>query len=248
MQLRVIGFWGGYPAVGEATSCYVLEKDGFTLVIDMGSGALSTLQKYYDIEQIDAVILSHYHHDHMADIGVLQYAKLVHMYLGKGDDLLPIYGHDEDDRFYDLTHDQTVAKQYLPGETLMVGPFMIDFLKTKHPVPCYGMRINDGEKTIVYTADTAYDEEWIKFSEGADLLITDCNFYAEQDGEAAGHMTSEQGGYIAAHAQVNHLLLSHLPQYGNKTDLIEEAMRHYNGPITLANEGLIWDSKEGFIK
>lgn len=247
MRLQVIGPWGGYPAPGQATSCYILEKDNFVLAIDMGSAALATLQKYYDVTEIDAVIVSHYHHDHVADIGVLQYARLVQMYLGGSDDILPIYGHGQDERFMNLTHDQTKGIVYEPGETLYIGPFTIEFLETKHPVLCYGMRISDGKSTLVYTADTAYQEDWIHFSKDADLLITDCNFYADQDGAAAGHMTSEQGGFIAKEAGVKHLLLSHLPQYGIQNNLIKEAKRHYSGPIKLASEGLFWDSKDGFI-
>src|SRR5690625_7749578 len=81
MELIVIGYWGGYPAENGATSAYMIKKDGFNLVIDMGSGALSKLQKYINVEQIDAVLLSHYHHDHVADIGVLQYARLVKSYI-----------------------------------------------------------------------------------------------------------------------------------------------------------------------
>src|SRR5699024_7821874 len=112
-----------------------------------------------------------------------------------------------------------------------IGPFSITFLRTKHPVPCFGMRITDGESTFVYTADTAYQEEWIEFAKDADLLITDCNFYAEQNGEDAGHMTSSEGGWIAAEANVKQLILSHLPQYGDQQNLIKEAKEHYKGSI-----------------
>ncbi|MGG5833061.1 MBL fold metallo-hydrolase, partial [Bacillus pumilus] len=62
-------------------------------LVDCGSGVLSKLQQYIDIEELDAVLLSHYHHDHIADIGPLQYAKLVGYHLGKSSGPLPIYGH-----------------------------------------------------------------------------------------------------------------------------------------------------------
>src|SRR5699024_12160971 len=69
MKVTVIGCWGGYPAPDGATSAYLLEKDGFRLMVDMGSGALAKIQTYVHVMDIDAVILSHYHHDHIADIG-----------------------------------------------------------------------------------------------------------------------------------------------------------------------------------
>lgn len=242
MKFTVIGCWGGYPAPGEATSAYLIEKDGFNLLIDFGSGALSAVQRYKNIMDIDAVILSHYHEDHVADIGVLQYAWLTQSYLREMNESLPLYGHHGDEvGFSKLTHDFTEGIAYNPEDVLHIGPLTIEFLKTNHPVDCYGMRISDGSKTIVYTADTGYQNEWIDFSRNADLLITDCNFYAHQDGGQAGHMTSEEGGHIAEMAQVKELILSHLPQYGNHEELIEEAGHYFKGKIQLAKMGLVWE-------
>jgi|SRR5690625_178655 len=245
MKVTVVGHWGGYPREGEATSCYLVEKDGFTLVIDMGSGALSQLQMYKHVLDIDAVIISHYHHDHMADIGVLQYARFVHAYLEDMNKILPIYGHQEDaESFYHLTHDFTKGIAYDPDEVLKVGPFMITFLKTNHPVPCYGMRITDGTNIFVYTADTAFQKEWFEFAKDADMLLTDCNFYAYQDGSEAGHMTSVEGAMIAAQANVDELILSHLPQYGDQEQLVIEAQQYFQGKIHLAHKGLIWSKND----
>ncbi|WP_430787769.1 MBL fold metallo-hydrolase [Virgibacillus flavescens] len=242
MKCTVIGFWGGYPAEGGATSAYLLEKDDFSLLIDVGSGALSTVQKYKHVMEIDAVVLSHYHHDHIADIGVLQYAWLVHSYLREEKEILPIYGHKENkDKFETLTHQCTEGISYDPGKELHVGPFVITFLKTNHPVPCYGMRITDGEDVIVYTADTSYKEEWNDFAKEADLLITDCNFYESQDGSAAGHMNSKEGATIASRANVGELMLSHLPQYGDRNDLVLEAQKYFTGKIELAETGRVWE-------
>jgi ribonuclease BN (tRNA processing enzyme) len=242
MKVTIIGQWGGYPAPNGATSSYLLEKNDFTLVVDMGSGALSKLQNYKHVNDIDAVILSHYHHDHVADIGVLQYARLVQFYVTNHEAVLPIYGHLENEQaFESLTHDQTVGRSYDPNDILNIGPFTITFLRTKHPVPCFGMRITDGETVIVYTADTAYQAEWIDFSADADLLLTDCNFYEEQDGTDAGHMNSKDGAIIAHKANVGELMLSHLPQYGNNQQLVTEAKQYFHGKIQLAYEGLVWE-------
>lgn len=241
MKLTVIGCWGGYPAPGGATSAYLIEKENFTLLLDVGSGSLSKLQNYADVMDIDAVVLSHYHHDHVADIGVLQYAWLVNSFVNELGGILPIYGHSYDKKgFESLTHKCTEGVAYDPAAELEVGPFSITFLKTNHPVPCYGMRITDGEHTIVYTADTAFKKDWYKFTKDADLLITDCNFYAEQDGSKAGHMTSKEGAMIANEANVGELILSHLPQYGDNDNLVKEAGQYFKGKIRLAKEGLEW--------
>ncbi|UOQ43490.1 MBL fold metallo-hydrolase [Halobacillus salinarum] len=245
MKLTVIGFWGAYPSAGGATSGYLVEHDGFKLLVDCGSGVLSRLQQFIGVTDIDAVILSHYHHDHIADIGVLQYSWKVQNTLNETNHVLPIYGHQEDQTaFEQLTHEYTKGVAYDPEQTLQLGPFTIDFQRTQHPVSCFGMRLTDGMDTVVYTADSSYFEEWKSFAKGADLLITDTNFYKGMDGSKPGHMTSEEVASIAREAQVETLYLSHLPHFGNLTKLKQEAEDSFKGHIVVADEGLTWRKRE----
>lgn len=242
MKLTVIGYWGGYPSRNAASSAYLLEKDGFRLMLDFGSGVLAKLYQYTSVTDLNAVLISHYHPDHVADIGVLQHALVVENALTHGDKRIKIYGHNENGlEFERLNHDFTEAVRYDPEEVLIIGPFFIRFLKTNHPVACYGMRITDGESTLVYTADSAYQDEWIKFSHEADLLLADSNFYAAQNGQAAGHMTSAEVGKIASEANVGEVILTHLPHYGYHQQLVREAAEHFSGHIMLAYEGLTWE-------
>jgi len=238
MKLTVIGFWGGYPKKNGASSGYLLEHNGFQLLIDCGSGILAKLQNVLQPEELDAVILSHYHPDHIADIGVLQHARLIQGYLGKKTAALPIYGHPfADEEFSKFTYkDVTKGIAYDPSQVLSVGPFQISFLKTNHPVPCYAMRITADEKSLVYTGDSSFKEEFITFSKDADVLLCECNFYGNQDGKSAGHMNSFETGYLAQNAGVKKLVLTHLPHYGNLTELINEAASNFTGIINLAEE------------
>lgn len=242
MKLTVLGYWGGYPAKGEATSGYLLQEDGFNLLIDCGSGVLAQLQNYIKPEELDAVILSHYHADHVADIGVLQYSRLIQSFLQKGIKTLPIYGHTKDEgSFQSLTHGtHTKGIPYDPEGELKVGPFTITFQLTKHAVVCYAMRITDGKSTLVYTADTALIPELTVFSRNADLLIAECNFYKGMDGSGPGHMTSEDCGKLAQQSEAHQLLLTHLPHFGQLSQLVIEAKEVYNNKVELASSGWTW--------
>lgn len=241
MRMTVVGFWGAYPEQEEATSSYLFEKDGFRLLVDCGSGALAQLPKYLDPYDLDAVILSHYHQDHIADLGVLQYHQLVQNQIHDQERLLPIYGHDQDQvAFSDLTQRFTKGIVYQPNAPLELGPFTIEFLKTSHPVSCYAMRITDGDKVVVYTADSSYQDAFIPFSQDADLLITDCNFYEDQDATPFGHMNSKEGAIIAEQAKVRTLLLSHLPHFGERKQLVTEARKYFSGDVCLAKSGYQW--------
>ncbi|PMC40329.1 hypothetical protein CJ195_01050 [Bacillus sp. UMB0899] len=246
MQLTVIGYWGGFPNAGEATSGYLFESNGFRLLIDCGSAVLSKLQETISIDQLDAVVLSHYHHDHVADIGPLQYGCYVTALIHNKKKTLPIYGHDLDQAaFQKLTYkDATIGVVYKEKEALSIGPFSITFLKTTHPAPCFAMKITDMKSTVIYTADTSYQENFIPFSTNADLLIAECSLYAHQDGTSAGHMNSREVGHIAQEAQVKQLLLTHLPHYGDHADLIAQANEQYKGKINLASTGFVWNSED----
>ncbi|NSL52013.1 MBL fold metallo-hydrolase [Calidifontibacillus erzurumensis] len=239
MKLTVVGFWGGFPQANGASSGYLLQDNGFSLLIDCGSAVLSKVQQYVHVMDLDAVILSHYHHDHIADIGPLQYARMIHTMLGKKQKELPIYGHMADqENFERLTRlPYTKGYAYNPEESLKLGPFTISFLKTKHPVVCYAMRITNGEKTICYTADSSFLPEFIDFAKDSDLLICECNLYSGQNGENAGHMTCDEAGFIAKEARVKKLLLTHLPHFGEHQELVEKAQAIYDGPVELAKEG-----------
>ncbi|TFB22072.1 MBL fold metallo-hydrolase [Filobacillus milosensis] len=243
MEVKVIGFWGAYPEKGEATSCFLLKKNNYHLIVDLGSGALSRLQNYIEIKDIDAVVLSHFHNDHVADVGSFQYACLVQEQLNQLSVKIPIYAAtDSPTAFKQLNHQATVARAYDAINPQQIGPFNITFMKTKHPKPCYAMRIECGDDVIVYTADTSYFKELVTFSENADLLIAECSFYKGMNGTKAGHMTSEEVGRLASKANVNEVWLSHLPHFGEHQQLFEEASELYQGRMKLAYEGLTWHS------
>lgn len=241
MKLTVIGFWGGYPKINEASTGYLLEHDGYQLLLDCGSGVLSKMQNFIEPEDLDAVLISHYHADHIADIGVLQHARIIKGFLGEKPETLPIYGHTLDEyEFAKLTHKGiTEGVAYDPQKTLKVGPFAVQFLRTNHPVPCFAMRIEVGGKALVYTADTSFKDEFISFSTDADLLLAECNFFSHQDGRNAGHMNSTDVGKLAKEAGVKQVILTHLPQYGELSKLVQEAGEIYNGPIALAEYGKV---------
>lgn len=242
MKLTVVGYWGGYPGAGEATSGYLLQSEGFNLLIDCGSGVLSQLQKYIKPEELDAAVISHYHADHIADVGVLQYSRLIQSFLQEGMKTLPIYGHNQDEAgLLSLTYAQhTKGIAYDPSGELKIGPFTITFQLTKHAAVCYAMRITDGKDTIVYTADTALVPELIPFSQHADLLIAECNFYKGMDGSGPGHMTSEDCGKLAQQSEARQLLLTHLPHFGQLSQLVTEAKEVYNNKVELASSGWTW--------
>lgn len=242
MKLTVIGSLGGFPAHGQATSSFLLTSDNFKLLIDCGSGALLALQKYISPLELDAVLLTHFHADHVADVGVLQH----YWQLVPGErkvPLLPIYASNHDSaKFLRLDWPTATEKKAIDIENgIKIGPFKCTFFKTKHPVETYAVRIKeDGNPNeLVYTADTTMVSGLSEFITGAKVLLADTNFYNDQP-KPRWHLTTKEAAQLANQSQVKELILTHLPPFGNLNKLKMEAENTIlsNIKITLAREGL----------
>jgi ribonuclease BN (tRNA processing enzyme) len=234
LKINVIGQWGGFPKAGEATSGYLIEQEGFKLLLECGSGVVSSLQKIADLGSIDAVLVTHYHFDHFCDIGPLQYARQIKTQLGQIDKTLPVYAPDGEFLHLMKWENYTEAVAYDETSKLQIGPFDISFMKNVHPVESYSVTIESLNKKVSFTSDTSYYDGMADFYRNSDLLICECSFYSDMDGTNAGHLNSSQAGMTAERSNAGKLLLTHLPHFGNLNDLIIQAGEHYSGEILLA--------------
>lgn len=251
MRLHTLGCWGGYPFQDGGTTSFLLTSQaGFRLLIDVGSRAVNELEKVISPLDLDAVIISHYHPDHVADLGVLGHYRLLHP---QGAESLPVYGHGEDQvAFANLTMgDVLVGQSYQTDQVNQIGPFEISFIKTVHPVTCYAMRIVEPAtgQVLVFTGDTGYFEGLADFAAGADVFLADVYFFEGREHHPA-HLTSKEAGQIAKEAGVKRLVLTHLPQFpeveidaDNHLEVLRQQAQHYAGqiPVDLAAPHRAWD-------
>lgn len=221
MKCTVIGMWGGFPEKDEGTSGYLIEKDGFHILLDTGSGVAAHVQNYVELNDLHHIVMSHYHNDHSVDLGAFLFGRMINMFMGRIDTELNIYGPD-DEKIIDQINDVKLSQfhPYDDQSTLNIGPFTIEFHRNNHPVETYAMRITDDEgKVLVYTADSSYMDSLVAFSEGADALIIECNNYEGEDAARLGHMNAEEAGRFAVKAGVKRTVLTHLPHYGDVNEL-----------------------------
>ena len=78
MRLTIIGCSGSFPGPDSPASSYLLEAEGFRLLLDLGSGSLGVLQRHVGLYDIDAVCLSHLHADHCLDLCAYYVARTFH--------------------------------------------------------------------------------------------------------------------------------------------------------------------------
>jgi ribonuclease BN (tRNA processing enzyme) len=241
MKITTIGWWGAYPAANEATSGYLLQSEGLNILLDCGSGVLSHLQNHIQLQHLDAVVLSHYHWDHVADIGCLQYAARILMDLGQRQKPLPVYGHAEDENLCGLDYlDYSKGFAIDPHTSLKMGHLTFRFCRNVHPDPSFSIRVDAAARSMVYITDTGWTEALIEFAQGADLLVCESSLYDEYRGRITGHLTAGEAGRIAASAGAGHLVLTHLPHFGDHAMLLKQAAARFSGGIELATTGKVW--------
>ncbi|MCL6547546.1 MAG: MBL fold metallo-hydrolase [Alicyclobacillus sp.] len=240
MKVTVIGRCGTYPVPGQATAGYLLETEEGRILIDCGSAVVEKLQSLARLEDVPAVMVSHYHHDHVADLGVLQYASLLAMQRQTRSRPLQAYlpAEPADDFRRYVFRPWCEAHPIREGDVLELYGMTIRFHRTVHPVPCLAMRFERQGRTLCYSADTSYHDGLIPFARGADLFICECNFFRDQDGTAAGHLNTLEAGKVAQEAGVPRLVLTHLPNGADHERLLAEVRTVYEGEVQLAEFGL----------
>lgn len=246
MRLTVFGCAGTFPGPDSPSSSYLVEHDGYRLLLDLGSGAVGAMQRYHptgDLTEVDAVVLSHLHADHWLDLIPYAYARLfapcgppprlaVHSPPGL-DDLLASIGTASIRAAYDL--------QTMSAGTVDFGPLQVTFARTAHPVECYAVRLRAGGRTLVYSADTGPCDELVDLARDADTLLCEASNADGEDHPARLHMTGRQAGEQAAKAAVGRLLLTHIVPYRQPERARRAARQAYAGPVELARSGASYD-------
>lgn len=243
MKLTVLGCWAPYPRVSGACSGYLLQDLGKNLLIDTGNGVLSKMLQHINIEDLDAVILSHLHPDHIMDIYSLRHAiesanregrmhRLVPLYLPSG----PAEDFDRLKGFSKAFQINLIDQLPEPKETTLAG-LKIKFVQSKHNLPCYSIAVA-GSKNWVFSGDTAYNEDLIKLAAEADFLLCEASGL-DKDAEylQANHLTARQAGQLAKKAAVKRLMITHFyPEYV-LSQLQQQAEESFGAQVELAREG-----------
>lgn len=251
MLLTIVGCSGSLPGPDSAASCYLVEApyDGrtFRLVLDLGSGALGPLQRYADLEAIDAVALSHLHADHCLDLcGFYVFRKFRPAGpLGP----LPVWGPvgtaARMARAYDLDPATGMRAEFdfgvYPGEPFTIGPFTVEVAAVDHPQPAVALRLRAEGRTLVYSGDTGPCAALGELAGGADLLLAEAAFVERPGNPEHMHMTGKEAATAAKSAAAGRLVLTHIPPWYRPADVLAEARPHFGGPIDLAAPGARFD-------
>ncbi len=234
----MLGTCGAWPEAGRAASGFLLEADGFRLVLDLGYATLPRLLGRCAAGELDAVVITHEHPDHCADLSALCRALL----LGDGrDGRVPLYcppGVLERVQAMEPTEDlrEVFWPHPLPGG-YDVGPFRLDGRFLPHHVPHAGVRLSAPGLTVAYSGDAGPGRVLGELASGVDLLVAGSTL----QGQAADPylLSAAQAGKWAASAGAKRLMLTHFWPGAERRRSVAEAGAAYSGEILAAGEDMV---------
>jgi ribonuclease Z len=293
LYVGLCGTGSPMPDITRAGPCVGVLAGKHFFIVDAGEGSTkNVLLMKLPIGKADAILLTHFHSDHIANLGEMELQRWV-----CGSNKLPVDvigppGVDrvvqgfntayQADAGYRVAHHGSetappasaggVAKPFKlpedPNGSVVVfyrdGVQITAFAVDHRPVlPAVGYRFDYEGRSVVISGDTAYSESLLKHAKGADVLFHEAlnRAMVQLMNENAGrtgspslekithdipsyHSTPEDAARIAHAAHVKHLVYYHIvPPLRSKIfnkSFLGDARNHYNGPITVGEDGTLF--------
>lgn len=223
MRLTVLGRSPARPNPGEACAGYLVEGGGARVLVDIGPGIVAQLLRHHHPGELDAVVVSHMHADHMLDLVTLRYVypwrrlaaderMRVVLPPGSADQLLDLARGVGSKRHFE---DAFQLSEHDGGTPLRFASLSLTPRRTQHYIPCWGFRVEGDGRRLAYTADTAPCAGLTDLADGADLLLSEATLRTlDEDAQAPeprGHLLPSEAGEAARAGGVGRLVLTHLP-------------------------------------
>lgn len=225
--VTVVGASGSVVSPDVAGSCYLVTHRGHDILLDVGSGAASPLQRLADVRTVDLVAITHAHQDHWADLNQLAY-------LRAHSGCLPIPLVAPHDLPKELDH----ASQWVRtthADTDIAAAFGLTFAPVRHTDDSWAVRVGDA---LCYTGDSEPCVELEDLARGVDVLLSEAVMLDED--RPPGHLSAADAGRLAASSGARLLVLTHARPWVDPRALLREAAQHTDAQVIAAWPGLRW--------
>ena len=244
MQLTILGSGTCAVTRERSCSCYHLDAGGLRILLDIGFGSMRRLAEadiFYN--DIDVVICSHLHLDHVGDLAPLMMA--LHYTPGLqrtrpltliGPKIFPEFLQKSRALYGDWLPDEgfPVNVHALDSEQIALGACSIRAGSMKHTPFSNGYRIEAEGRVFAYSGDTGYCDELVALMRQADLALVECSNPDDQPFEY--HLTPSEAGRAAQLAGVKHLVLTHFYPPEDVGERAKAAAQRFCGRITIAQD------------
>lgn len=262
MQITVLGKSPVWQDAGGACSGYLVEEDGYALLLDCGNGVFSKLRSHRDYVDVDAVLITHLHSDHFLDLVPFSYAltyaprqqpvpvagwpgtetparPVLQAPLGASEmfaDITKHWGNEE------LIQHSFELHEYRPGDELQLGPLAIRFCEVPHFTPTFAVElVTPGGGRFTFSADCRPNDELIRFAQGTDLLMIEATLPRPERDGMRGHLTPGEAGDHGRRSAAKRLVITHFSDELDADWIRAEAAEAFGGEVEVAYEGAVYD-------
>jgi ribonuclease BN (tRNA processing enzyme) len=244
VELIILGSGTGVPSLKRGAPAALITAGDQSILLDSGSGTLTRmLHTGVTYKDVDAVLYSHIHPDHCADLVPLIFA-CKYQEDPRAKDLLILGGRGFRAYFAGLRgvygswiEPETfrIHMQEVIADDVAIGDLRVTTLPLKHAPESVGYRITaPGGRTVVYSGDTDYCPNIVELARGADLLLLECSF--PEGRKVSGHLTPALAGRIAREAGCTRLVLTHRYPPCDQSDIRGDCQKVFPGEVLLAED------------
>jgi ribonuclease BN (tRNA processing enzyme) len=245
MEITFLGTGVAIPQLNRVQSGVLLRLEEKPLLIDCGSGVLSRFPEAgVSHTEVDTILLSHLHLDHVADLHPLIKANWL-----RGSTSMKVYGPEGTEEWFSKVLDayeyfqgevDVDVIELLPGKEFTPDGFDCEISCTaaSHSVPTLAYRVTGEDGEFVYSGDTEPSREIIEFSADADLLIHECSF--PQGMKVTNHTTPSTLADLLEESdvEIGTICLTHFypDMQGHEKETINRLKGYFEGDVILAED------------
>lgn len=245
MQLVVLGSGTCAPTLKRSTACYYVHISGQHILMDIGFGSIRRmLEAGIDYREIDFIVITHTHLDHVGDLAPLVMALRYTPGFKRQKPLTlvgPLGFNDYLHNFSDLAAKWffkqdgfQVNVREAEREQLQFANWKLTTLPMRHSDVANGYRIESEGRVLAYSGDTGMCDEVISLVKKADVAILECS--TPDDEPLDGHLTPALAGQIAEQGNCRKVLLSHFYPMMENVDVVGIARKYFHGEIEAAED------------
>ena len=247
-RLVTVGTGTCVPQLRRGGPCTLLEASGSRCVVDLGLGALhGLLRAGVGHHQVDALLLTHHHPDHVAELLPFLFAANYDqpprcrplVLAASGETLAAVVGlAASQPGWLEAKHYPLKKVPLSPGAELRLGPLTVRAGAVSHIDSSLAYRFDHGSRAAVLSGDTGPSATLAELARGADLLLAEASLPPGTAGDT--HLSPEQAGRLARQAGVKELVLNHIYPAVDEADPAAAAAEAFGGAVTVAEDGMEW--------